>query len=160
MKELIRKILKEQMEEDIYKKISPTDKIHMSHEDKLKFRNISPQDQPDLWKPKGLWYSIGTEWIEWISVEMPQWEDEYIYKIKTNDSEILTIGQENEKRFLEKYGLNELFKVDWSKVAQEWSGIEVLVDPRSLDNMSLWSSWDVASGCIWNIKGINGIEKL
>ena len=69
MKELIRKILKEQMEEDIYKKISPTDKIHMSHEDKLKFRNISPQDQPDLWKPKGLWYSIGDKWIKWIEEE-------------------------------------------------------------------------------------------
>ena len=51
---------------------------------------------------KGLWYSMGTEWIDWISVEMPDWEDEYIYKIKTNDSEILTIGQENEKKIFRK----------------------------------------------------------
>ena len=91
MRTIIRKILREQLNDDLsneieinddIKKISSTDKIHMSHEDKIRFKNISPQDQPDLWKPKGLWYSMGTEWIDWVSVEMPDWEDEYIYKIK------------------------------------------------------------------------------
>jgi len=175
MRNLIKRILREQLNDDssneividdIIKKISPTDKVHMSHEPNLKFKNVDPQDQPDSFKPKGLWYSMGTKWIDWIGVEMPNWEDEYIYNIHTNDSTILTLGKENEKMFLKKYGVKDprmgehYFSIDWPSVATQWGGVEILINPRELDNRWIWSTWDVASGCIWNIEGIKGISRL
>jgi len=50
--------------------------------------------------------------------------------------------------------------VDWRKVASDWSGVEILINPRELNDKWLWGTWDIPSGCIWNIEGINSIQKL
>ena len=174
---LIKRILREQLNDDssneividdVIKKISPSDKVHMSQDPNLQFKNVDPQNQPDSFKPKGLWYSMGTEWIEFIETAagMGDRKKDYIYNIDTNDSTILTLGKENEKMFLKKYGVKEptmgkhYYSIDWSSVATKWDGVEILINPRELDNFWIWSTWDIASGCIWNINGIKSVRKL
>ena len=166
MKSIIRRILREEIDKSVLKRIGDNDKIHMSDDGNLKFKNVSPNEQPISYKPKGLWFSFGTQWIDFISSEynkgMSDRIDDYIYDIKTNDSKILTIGKENESMFLNKYGVkNDYGKVDvdWRKVADDWSGVEILINPRELNDRWLWSTWDIASGCIWNIDGIGSVRK-
>ena len=66
MKTLIRKILKEEFNKSIKKRIGGNDKIHISKDDNLKFRNIPVGEQSIGGKPKGLWFSFGTQWIDFI----------------------------------------------------------------------------------------------
>jgi len=164
MKSIIRRILKEEIDKSVLKQIGDNDKIHMSDDGNLKFKNVSPNEQSIDFKPKGLWFSFGTQWIDFISTEgMTDRIEDYLYIIKTNDSKILTIGMENEPLFLETYGVeNDYGKidVDWKKVASDWSGVEILINPRELNERWLWSTWDIASGCIWNIDGIESVRKL
>ena len=168
MKNLIRKILKEEIDKSVINKISGNDKIHISKEDGLKFKNIPVSEQPIDFKPKGLWFSFGTEWIDFLERSMFSRDEasnmlQHTYDIQTNDSTILTLGKENEKQFLNKYGVINKYDnmdVDWSKVATDWDGVEIIINPRELNERMLWSTWDIPSGCIWNIKGITSIRKL
>ena len=160
--------LNEEMDKSVLKRIGNNDKIHMSDDDNLKFKNVSPNEQPISHKPNGLWFSVGKQWIDFLIGDewghnMIDRMDDYIYDIKTNDSKILTIGKENESMFLHKYGVeNDYGKidVDWRKVAGDWSGVEILINPRELKDKWLWNTWDIASGCIWNIDGIESVRKL
>ena len=168
MKNLIRKILKEEIDKSVINKISATDKIHISKEDGLKFKNVPISEQSIDFKPKGLWFSFGTEWIDFLDRSMFTREEvsnllQHTYDIQTNDSTILTLGKENEEQFLNKYGIRNKYDnmdVDWSKVATDWDGVEIIINPRELNERMLWSTWDIPSGCIWNIKGITSIRKL
>ena len=165
MKTLIKKILKEEIDKSLISRIGTNDKIHISKGGDLKFKNVPTNEQPVSFKPKGLWFSFGTEWIDFVGREYRRNNDslQYVYDIKTNDSKILTIGMENESLFLETYGVendSDIMDVDWKKVASDWSGVEILINPRELNERWLWSTWDIPSGCIWDISGIKSITKL
>ena len=161
MKSIIKRILKEEIDNSVTKRIGGNDKIHISHDDNLKFKNIPSNEQPISFKPKGMWFSFGTEWIDFIGSKKTM--EDYVYDININDSKILTLGKENESQFLSKYGVkgdDGKMDVNWSKVASEWSGFEIIINPRELNNLWLWSTWDINSGCVWNIDGINSVRKL
>ena len=165
MKTLIKKILKEEIDKSLISRIGTNDKIHISKGGDLKFKNVPTNEQPVSFKPKGLWFSFGTEWFDFVYREYRRNNDslQYVYDIKTNDSKILTIGMENESLFLETYGVgndSDMVDVDWGKVASDWSGVEILINPRELNERWLWSTWDIPSGCIWDISGIKSITKI
>ena len=167
MKSIIKRILKEETNTSPINRIGDNDKIHMSRDGDLKFKNVPINDQPISFKPKGLWFSIGTEWVDFINSKYNKNTsgrvNDYIYDIKINDSKILTLGQENEPLFMDNYGVKNYYgdmDVDWSKVADDWSGIEILINPRQLNNVELWSTWDIPSGCIWDVGGIKSVSKL
>jgi len=168
MKNIIRKILKEEIDKSLISRIGTNDKIHISKVGDLKFKNIPVSAQPIDFKPKGLWFSFGTQWIDFLDRSMFTREEvsnllQHVYDIKTNDSKILTIGMENESLFLETYGVendSDIMDVDWKKVASDWSGVEILINPRELNERWLWSTWDIPSGCVWDISGIKSITKI
>jgi hypothetical protein len=58
----------------VYSQIGETDRIIMSAEPTITPRNVD-QSKLAKWKPQGLWYAIGTEWIDWTRDNMPEWED-------------------------------------------------------------------------------------
>lgn len=168
MKHLIKKILKEEIDKSLISRIGTNDKIHISKGGDLKFKNVPINEQNVYFKPEGLWFSFGTEWIDFVERSLFTREEasdmlQHIYDIKTNDSKILTIGMENESLFLETYGVendSDIMYVDWKKVASDWSGVEILINPRELNERWLWSTWDIPSGCIWDISGIKSITKI
>ena len=147
--------------------IDKDDKIVMAKKDilPLKFpieqRNRGP-------KPKGLWYAIGTEWIDWVRSEMPDWEGEYIYKVNLNPNKILFLESHDDiDKFTRKYKLEkdysdtDTFDINWEKVSSEYSGIEISPYQESARYEVFWyNGWDVASGCIWKKEGIKSIIKI
>jgi hypothetical protein len=57
-------------------------------------------------------------------------------------------------------GLDKM--IDWPKVAEHYAGIEIcpyLSNKRNDDDFFWYYGWDVASGCIWDQKGIEELIK-
>jgi len=133
----------------------------MSKEKQIHFRNVESQNVGS--KPKGLWYGVGAEWIDWIRSNMPEWEEENLFEINIDTSKILLLKSANEVvNFAERYKSTKYYKpqIDWQAVSNEYAGIEISPYQHSLRLSQDWYySWDVASGCIWDSSGILSIEK-
>jgi hypothetical protein len=115
------------------------------------------------YKPKGLWYGCGNEWLEWLTYEMPQWIGRYIYAIELNEDNILKITSDEQFSAFEKaYGIpgyGGVGKIDWKKVSEEHGGIEICPYRHSRRMSSDWYyPWDVASGCAWDSSSIKSIK--
>lgn len=106
-------------------------------------------------KPTGFWYSCEHEWLNWVRLEMPGWESEHYYDVKLDYSKILTLDTEEKMiAFDREYGIDD-WTINWELVAEKYYGIEICPARRRLRFKLLWySTWDIASGCIWNKKAI------
>ena len=125
--------------------------------------DIYVEEQKHGFKPRGLWYGIGTSWIDWVRNEMPEWEDEHVFKLDVNESEMLMIHTLKDLySFTNKYGGSDGL-IYWHAVANQYGGIEIspyMWEARN-DRRTWWYyPWDVASGCIWNKEVITNIEKI
>lgn len=138
----------------------------LSADKEIRFENQNNIDRIQG-KPKGLWYSIGNSWAEYIYNEIPELLDDYnyLYEIKvTNKIKIIdTIEEAIEftKRYGDSYGY-ATESIDWGEVAQDYSGIEIK-DPyrfsRTIYKQLFWMyGWDIPSGCVWDRSGIESIE--
>lgn len=164
----IRKILKEysldEVSDDIYDyvKSHPNGRFIMSKEDIINFRN-EPNQEIDH-KPNGLWYAIGSSWIDWVKTEMPEWETDNVFSIEIDESKIKKITNSQEiTEFTKEYKKNYhgFIIIDWRKVAQQYSGIEINPYLRKDSRKLNWYyTWDVPSGCIWNQDAITSIKKV
>ena len=156
-------------------KIQPTDRIIMAKKDIFPLRFPVKQDNrgtQGIAKPNGLWYAIGTEWIDWVKSEMPHWKGDYLYKVYLNESKILTIKDEkgleefhNKYSFVPTYHQGKIIRkyndIDWLKVSLDYSGIEIAPYQYTYRHKFLWYyTWDVASGCIWNKDAIKKITRI
>ncbi len=156
---------------DVYNTVKskyPTGRIIMSKHDIIKYKPTPIQKIG--FKPRGLWYGIGTEWLDWIRSEMPQWEKNNVFLVKLDDSKILKINNKLDLiTFSEKYGNNgdghfnyeKYLYIDWPKVAKDYQGIEISEYLYSARYDVMWYyGWDVASGCIWGNGVIKNINKI
>ena len=124
-----------------------------------------------LEKPIGFWYSINTQWIEWVKIEMPHWEKPYLYEIHVNKNRIIQIHNFQElMEFLNKYEDTELKyglkQLHWDDVAKDYAGIEFL-NYRDIKynydygKLPLWFTCiDISSGCIWDKSGLNSFTLI
>jgi hypothetical protein len=151
---------------DDIKNVHSNDRIIMSNNSELTFNSIPTDRQTQGTKPKGLWYGIGSSWIDWVRDEMPDWESDNAFKIDIDVDKILKITNSEELlAFNKKYGVK--FKsynvIDWQRVASEYGGIEISPYNYKLRmSREVWwyYGWDVASGCIWDEGVITGVEPL
>jgi hypothetical protein len=149
-----------------YNLIGPDDRIIMSSAVKIVPKTVKQdQNRSWTWKPLGLWYGIGTSWIDWVESDMPEWKKEHIHRIEINYSNVLRLNVDmQQKQFEDKYGIVEkgetvIYKIDWEAVEKDgWWGIEI-IDPWG-DVGSWIRTWDVSSGCIWDKRAIKKIEKI
>lgn len=127
-------------------------------------------------KPKGLWYSLGKEWINWCGSEMPHWISKYNHMLDVDISRIFIISTVDDIRRLEKVyqGIDEEFEkwgrgyitIDWDKLSKDFDGIEIRnyydlkfsnYSDSPIGGPSIWFNlWDVPSGCIWNLRSLKG----
>jgi len=116
-------------------------------------------------KPRGFWYGFGTEWIDWCKSEMPHWVGKYFYSVDIGSSNILKIKSALELiTFTKQYEISKypdlpFFDrhtfIDWPSVANKYDGIEIAPYQYSVRYDYMWYyGWDVASGCIWNLKNV------
>ena len=148
-----------------YSKIKKDMRIHMTAKDKINLP-FAVEQEPSF-KPRGLWYGIGTSWIEWVRSEMPEWEGDYIFNLDIDPTKILQIKSSEELlKFSKEYANNmngSQLGIDWSEVAKQYSGIEISPYQYSMrfDSRTRWYyGWDIPSGCIWNSDAIKGYNVL
>lgn len=152
-------------------KITPDMRIHLSKYPiyKLEKRQYiqKPYDKPD-----GFWYGFGDKWIDWTETTGHEYMGEYVYEVDikeqlklSNGSKILQITDYSEiTEFTKEYGSNKqitpgiIFFIDWPRIGLEYDGIEInpYIWQARLNHKTIWYySWDVASGCIWNLDKVN-----
>lgn len=173
---LLRESLLNEVSDDIYNIISekyPNGRIIMNNNidaENSSEINYTPtqQENETKMKPNGLWYAIGSEWIDWVRGEMPHWEGENAFVVDIDESKILKIDTfEKLLAFDKEYGLKvmkglKLTGINWSEVAKRYGGIEIApYIYKGRFEINWYYGWDVASGCIWGdgvIKSITRIE--
>jgi hypothetical protein len=117
-------------------------------------------------KPAGMWYSVGSSWIDWCISEQDNWITKYIYEVNVDHSIMLVIDDVLKfDEFQQKYRANtEYFgDLDWDKVAKDYSGVEIApyIWGKRLKDDSFWYyGWDVASGVIWDEKALKSRNLL
>ena len=126
-------------------------------------------DQLNKRKPVGFWYSCYNGWYDWMVNNDFDGFYKYIHKININVNILTNIHNKdaNKLLFIKKifdfdifnklYGYKDTDgerQIKWKKVSKDFGGIEIC--PFLLQKINIWwyNSWDVASGCIWNIKPI------
>jgi hypothetical protein len=146
------------------KKASSIDRVFRSPKPFTGFRPVSGQKVG--FKPKGLWYSCGSEWDDWCRYEMPQGitGSPHVYRIEVNLSRMLVIRNDDDfESFVSKY---RVFKsgfglIDWPRVARDYDGIEICPYQQQRRMSSDWYyPWDVASGCIWGSGAFKSVEPV
>jgi hypothetical protein len=120
-------------------------------------------------KPRGLWYAIDNEWIEWCEGNTDGWIKNGIIELEIDISKMLIVETAEQLReFFDKFNY-EVCKgiryIDWGKIAQNYSGLEI----RNYHNLkcgnaipmmdSTWFwAWDVSSGCVWDLSIIKSFS--
>ena len=157
---------------EIYGQIKLTDRIIMSHEEEIVPKDVS-QSLSNSFKPRGLWYAIGTDWIDWVRDNMPDWETDHTFKLELDDSKILHLGKDmSYAEFEQLFGADffpsnygdytDASNIKWWKVKAynggKYSGIEI--ENPGGDIGSWLRTWDISSGCIWRANAVKNIIKI
>lgn len=112
-------------------------------------------------KPEGLWWAIDDSWKQWCNDSAkPYWIGKNDFSLSLDESNILIIeNPEQLTEFTKKYATSSYSSLDWREVSFDYDGIEILyfynlTPAERLRN--LWvCSWDMPSGCLWNLSAIN-----
>lgn len=156
--------------------------IHMSNKFLTKNHlNFNYFNAPSIRKPRGFWYSINIEWLNWVKSEMPDWEFPFLYELILDKTKILSIHNENDlKEFFNKYISKKqielsigdfYYRTNWYKLSKDYSGIEFLnykksynmnidISPFEFKKIVWYDHIDVSSGCIWNINALISINLI
>lgn len=107
-------------------------------------------------KPNGLWYGIGTDWIDWVRDNMPMWEGDFVYRIGVDEKSILVLRNADSipAKFLYDYKGKQV--PNWIEIAKEYAGVEL----ENYRGTSWDTGWDVSSGCLWDSDAITDFEIL
>lgn len=174
IRKVIRRIISESFKEleevsdEVYQIIQGEDsdmRVVMTKSENLEFTDRSSNQGLGM-KPQGLWYGIGSSWIDWVRSEMPEWEEEHVFKIDVDLSKMVTIrNHEDLLEFDKKFGIDIMGgayrNIDWAAVAKKYSGIEIAPYIYSARmEVSWYYTWDVESGCIWKKDAIKSIKRL
>ena len=154
----------------------------MKLDKKYKYKGI------DAMKPRGFWYACGSDWYDLgVSAKTDKYLYSIKLKrsILTKDlsevkkGKVLQITKQDEMRaFDKKYGKKVIYKdrlfnsyrlIEWKQVYKDFSGLEICpyqkgtrygVNGETVSDrkMNWYYTWDVASGCIWDLNAIDNIE--
>lgn len=127
-------------------------------------------------KPRGLWWAVGDDWIEWCRGERFRTDTlRRTFKLDIDDSKLLVIGREMSLDQFDRefhidtdwqirnreIGQTIRYAINWPRVAALYSGIEIPVYSWAHRHELMWYyGWDVASGCIWKQDALRGIERV
>lgn len=146
-------------------------RIHMSNDIISEIDCSKYINNQNLDKPTGFWYSMGTEWLKWVQLEMPDWEKQYLYDLRLDENKILKITNLDElKQFNKTYKsehktFDRYYSINWDLVADKYFGIEFqnyrAIKSEYDDWYDLWFHMiDVSSGCIWNNEAVKSLTLI
>ena len=151
----------------------------MEDKKKIKFDKKRKYQQVSGIKPDGFWYACYDDWYNFEQ----RGDSKYIHQININSGVLTNIQNKNKDKLLVIHNLKdfdifnsryahglrysndsekEIFKyndlqnylVDWKKVSQDYGGIQICPYLKKRKKILWYNSFDVASGCVWNIKSI------
>jgi len=117
-------------------------------------------------KPKGIWYSLASEWVEFLIYQAPEWASNYtnVFLLDIDFSKILKIDStEKFETFNKDYanGIHGDWFVDWTAIQKEgYKGVEIIPYQMDYRDITWYNQWDVASGCIWDSSCIKNTTKV
>jgi hypothetical protein len=160
--------------------------IHSTNKKIIKLENI--KKQYIFFKPNGLWYAKNNDWTEWVCLNIKKkYKYKYHYKLLINTT---SLDKPDKNKILRIYTMKDLIDftikfgekkvspvydhilIDWRKVSKKFGGIEIKklkytnikeIDKyfKSEQSSLIWNnSFDIASGCIWNMKSIKDITLI
>ena len=135
-------------------------------------RHISPmvkeQGSPHR-KPTGLWYSLGSEWLDLLGEHadtgygMFRWFTEYnsAHYLDLDHLNILRLNTSNKiDEFTKKYGIKNNSMINWQSVANDYKGIDIIPYSPHARKYGWYRGWDISSGCIWDTSAIKKSVKI
>ncbi len=181
---LLREYIRELMNES-YFPIYAQDKMRVHHSRKGSRSGGEPQvngfSQVIGTKPDGLWYECqdgsSESWETFCTWNLTdganRYDSTYNVVLKDDGYYILHITNESDfEKFQKMYSVNHPADpdgtkgfdkvIDWPRVAEHYAGIEIcpyLSNKRHDDDAFWYYGWDVASGCVWDPKGIEELVK-
>ena len=122
-------------------------------------------------KPYGLWFARGDGWMQFIDRNHFGIIGKQAHKLNLNTSEIAQVNKNTIKDFEKKYLVGKDFfndlspiygdgVIDWKKVAEDYSGVEVNLESFGESRPKWLTGWDITSGALWNDKALNGTSHL
>ena len=152
-------------------------RFHMSDTPDLVPRSVDPAEEWRLgmFKPFGLWYDVDGDWFRWLLEEgyddpAAGWLRPYLYELRVDTSRLTTIRTLKQfDAFHARYrkpiadGLWIAKGIQWSAVARVAAGVEIapyLWERRLHWESSWYYGWDCASGVIWDVSAILGLEQV
>jgi hypothetical protein len=130
-------------------------------------------NMPGNGKPKGMWYGIDNSWTNHCTREafLPKIK-KYNFIIDLDVSSIFVLDSiEKYQYIIDNYGFLGRWGdglIDWAKLSANYKGIEIpnydslrnKIPDDSYDNNNWISSWDVNSGCIWDLTAIKDYRSV
>ena len=119
-------------------------------------------------KPEGIWYSLGRSWLDWSQANFPspQGVDESklnpLFEIEVNTDKFICLkSAEDITNFHNKHSVNgDDTTINWLEVSKLYDGIEINPFNRELSNLYWYRTYDVSSGCVWNLKTITKVTRI
>jgi len=157
---------------EICKRLTPNDRVvAVSRLFDPSLVDVSKQDKGGWEKPRGLWYGCGREWLDYCEDNVHgKGEQEYVYALTLDFSKMIVVKDaQTIQSFHEKYKAPPagtwgaaVYHIDWQKVAQDYSGIEICpYNDFGRTHLRAWyRNWDVASGCVWDSAALQNVQLL
>lgn len=115
-------------------------------------------------KPTGLWYAFGREWIDFHpSCDVNDCDLPPLFEVDVDTSTFikLTSPQDITAFHDQYYVKGELGReINWLEVSLKYDGIEINPFNRQYSDLYWYRTFDVSSGCIWNLQKVKNIKRL
>lgn len=133
---------------------------HYSASDIQEAQSVKQSAKPNF-KPRGLWYDLNREWKSFATESDMVLGNRHNVTIDRSRILILKTGKDVDT-FRKKYErlLDREFEViDWKSVAKRYAGIEIHHPRRFKDRPTWLETWDVSSGCVWDMSAVLKVRK-
>lgn len=137
-------------------------------------------------KPRGFWFSQGDEWLQHMKKTNFRLNTyNYLYELEINLDEFILINNlkdlyEFTQKFCKKALSNQktdnqiCWHINWDNVVKKTKKSGILISPNlkkiilkyknggieNFKSMEWYITWDIASGAIWNSKGVKKIQLI
>lgn len=113
-------------------------------------------------KPNGLWYAFGDGWIRYKYPNKKPIELSPIFEISIDKSNFIRLSSLHDiLLFNDTYKVGEDgHTINWLEVANKYDGIEIQPFDSSLCNLYWYRTFDLDSGCIWNLSKVKKLTLL
>ena len=175
-----RKDIKEKLIQESHFPLTSGEKLRIHHSRQGSRIGEEPQvsgfSQKAGRKPNGLWYECqdgsSMDWQTFCDTGLStKYSERYdsTYNVDLEDYNILFIPDIYYfDKFTEMYGVPhpafpndpEEKLIDWAKVAEHYSGIEICPYIADRRDVEWYYGWDVASGCVWDQEGIKELREV